>query len=486
MKREIFFVCLAIVLAALLRFYRLPTDLLFHRDQGMHALGIWQVWHEGQIKLLGHSTDVDGIYHGPWYYWLMVPAYALSGGDPLAAISWQIFLELLSLPLFYLAIKRIFNRQTAQISLILYAVSFLLLGYSRWLNNVGPLLTVVNILLWTLTKLSANSKKGHYFAIGLLCGLASQLNGAVGFALIPTVILSIRPRISVPRIIMVLLGIVVLLFPQVAFELRHNFVEIRAVLTFIRSSSGGGFSFWTLFANMKEYLHQIGYLASFQLPLIGIALFSLGIFSLRHHPQRNLVFAWLLLPPLTLALFKRGALGFFYVFNFGLALSVIAYTLQQTRRRWGLLIFLLILALNLYHGRRLLKPDNGLTPIGDANIITLQDRKYVLDFIYQTSQGKPFALWTYTLPYYQDDALLYMFVWYGQSRLGRQPLKIGGFSPADLKTPYHFYAVYEPDEARPWRLNVWLTELETNFGQPLAVYRSHGIIAAWYGQVVPK
>jgi hypothetical protein len=100
-------VVVLIILAGVLRLWRINTDLLIHFDQGLHAFGSYQIWHDHQFKLLGHQTDVDGLFHGPFYYLLMSIPYGISGGNPVNASVFQILMEMMTLPLFYLAIKKL-------------------------------------------------------------------------------------------------------------------------------------------------------------------------------------------------------------------------------------------------------------------------------------------------------------------------------------------------------------------------------------------
>src|SRR3989344_2250591 len=74
-RREILLLLGIFLLGLIPRLWRLPYDLQVHRDQGMHAQAIWNIWYEGRISLLGHSTDADGIWHGPLFYWLMTPSF---------------------------------------------------------------------------------------------------------------------------------------------------------------------------------------------------------------------------------------------------------------------------------------------------------------------------------------------------------------------------------------------------------------------------
>src|SRR4030065_2342674 len=149
-KREPLIFFIIIIAGLFLRFYKINTDLLFHRDQGLHSLAIWNVWHEHKFSLLGHPSDVDGLIHAPIYYWLMLPAYALSGGDPAVASLFQIIFEMLSLPFLYLAVKRLFSRSTALVTLTLYTFSYGLICSSRWLVNVTPILPLTNLFIYYL------------------------------------------------------------------------------------------------------------------------------------------------------------------------------------------------------------------------------------------------------------------------------------------------------------------------------------------------
>lgn len=480
MRREFFFVFLVILLAGILRLWHLDTDLLFHRDQGMHAWGVWQIWHEHNFKLLGHSTDVDGINHGPLYYWIMTPAYAVAGGNPVAASAFQVLLEILSLPLLYIAVKRIFDTTTAKLTLLLYAISFGLIGYSRWLSNVTPILPFSHLLLFLLTEKRWLKNYGYYLAVGLVAGVIAQLNEAVGFALVPTIFWILKPDLSLKKVLLVLSGIFLPALPLVLFDFRHDFITVRAILRFATSGDGTGLTLSPLLGNISTYFVQVGHIISFPVIPLAVILWVSGFALTRNHPQRRLIWSWLLLPIGVLALVKRGAFGFFFVFNFGLTVALIGWAVVKSQSRiiWGL--FLIALALNLISAFSLQKPTNGLIPIGSANLITISDRLKTVDWIYKMAGGAPFVVWIYTIPYYQDDAYSYTFAWYGQKTYRYQPLALGGFSPGEVKGAKHFFAIWEPDWDRPERLVGWLTEVKKNFGPPLSSYRSHDAAVSWH------
>jgi len=121
------------------------------------------------------------------------------------------------------------------------------------------------------------------------------------------------------------------------------------------------------------------------------------------------------------------------------------------------------------------QPTNALTPIGNANIITLQDRKNTLDWMYQQADGQPFSVWFYTIPYFQEEVWDYMFFWYGQKQYGYLPEKTSSFSPNDLQDSKTFFAVWEPDVDQPTKLSSWHQEVVSNFGNFVGEFNTHDL-----------
>src|SRR3990170_231651 len=70
-----------LLLAFLVRIYRIDSLLGFYFDQGRDANVIWDLWHKGKFFLIGPTTGIEGVFRGPWYYWLIAPFYLLARGD---------------------------------------------------------------------------------------------------------------------------------------------------------------------------------------------------------------------------------------------------------------------------------------------------------------------------------------------------------------------------------------------------------------------
>ncbi len=474
---EVITLVILLLAAFVLRSHRLTTDLLFHRDQGLHSLSIWQIWHERKISLLGHPSDVTGLIHSPVYYFLMAPAYAFFKGSPVAASLFQVSIEVLSLPFFYLAIKKLFNRKVALSTLLIYAVSYGWISYSRWLVNVTPIIPLTHLLLFFIVNdKTSKQKTWRLFAISLLVGIITQLNAAVGTFLLPLIIWLYRKPFSLKKLAIILIGFFLPALPLLVFELRHNFVLFQSFIRFSKSSDQGlGFSLSTLWGNLRVYLKELQHVFSFPLGVISTGFFVLGLFKINKNKHSGLIYSFLLIPFLSLLIFQRGAISFFYISLLPLSTAVIIYGLFQLKDKIAWLILSLVVALNIYHLPRIYQPTNALIPIGSNNLITIQDRKNIIDWVYKTADGQQFSLWYYTIPYYQEEVWDYMFLYYAQPKYGYLPEKTSGFSPNELDSSVYFYAIYEPDEDKPNRLKQWLEKTTANFGPVLDTLQSNDL-----------
>jgi 4-amino-4-deoxy-L-arabinose transferase-like glycosyltransferase len=76
------------LLAALLRLPDLATRGTWDGDQGHDMLVLRTLVRDGVVPLLGPPTSIGDVHHGAWYYYILSPAAALTGGDsPLAVVA---------------------------------------------------------------------------------------------------------------------------------------------------------------------------------------------------------------------------------------------------------------------------------------------------------------------------------------------------------------------------------------------------------------
>ena len=71
-----------------MRLVNLPTRGTWEADQGHDMLTLRVIVQDGIVPLLGPPTSIGDVHHGAWYYYLLSPAAAVTGGDsPLAVVA---------------------------------------------------------------------------------------------------------------------------------------------------------------------------------------------------------------------------------------------------------------------------------------------------------------------------------------------------------------------------------------------------------------
>ena len=65
-----------LAIALFLRVLWLPQNLFFGFEQGRDMLAVAKIINFEDLRLIGANTDVDGVFHGVFYYYFLVPIHA--------------------------------------------------------------------------------------------------------------------------------------------------------------------------------------------------------------------------------------------------------------------------------------------------------------------------------------------------------------------------------------------------------------------------
>ena len=477
-----YLVGLVVFLGIFLRVYNIPQTLLFHFDQGYHGLAIRDIWETKRIALLGHKTDVEGIFHGSFFYYLMLPLYLISGWNPAGVSSILAVLDGLTVIFIFLLGKELFSKQVGILAAGFYTVSYPLISYSRWLSNVTLIPLFSSLFFFFLLK--SYQEKIYFFPVAaLFVGIVAQLNGAIGFFLVLLLIISLfllRRKIFRTKLFFFL---TIFLFitpaiPLILFDVRHQFLVTSSILSLFsrgKTNLGAG----QFLSHFNLFQGEFTNLLSYKLPILAIILFLTVLAALFHgrktkggefKPVKTLLL-FLLVPLLGLLFYPGGIHQFFFIGILPLLVIFIAwgliYWMKVKILKPAIIVFvLLIVFVNLFYWQGFLKPGFNLIPIGTRNLITLDDRLEALDFIYKQAQGEPFQTPIYIIPYNQEQPWDYVFAWYGKKKYGYLPTKYSG------KT----FVIYEPDFDFPYRLTSWLGKIEEDHGGVISSFKAHDLI----------
>ncbi|KUK84199.1 MAG: hypothetical protein XD98_0113 [Microgenomates bacterium 39_6] len=252
-------IALLIIVSIITRSYKIHQYLFFGFEQGRDALIIKDIIDLKDFVLVGPKTDLGGIFHGAWYYYLMAPIYFIGSGSPLFASFFLIVLNSLIPVVVFLFIKRISNSTLwAFLGGVLTSISFELIDYSRWLSNVSPAGLFVSLAFISLWVYESN-KEEKFFPISVFFAvLAAQFQIILLIWFLWTyLILLITKIVKFPKIqtfIYSLIAAILLFLPMIIFNFRNQFITVQAAVTEITESQALDFNF---FESINSYVNKL-------------------------------------------------------------------------------------------------------------------------------------------------------------------------------------------------------------------------------------
>ncbi len=238
-----FIMLLAILtLASFLRFYKLDEYMIFLGDEGRDAIIVKNMWVERHFPLIGPPTSVGNIYLGPLYYYMMFVPMALTGFNPVSATVMVALIGVLTVVFVYYLGKVWFGKTAGLIASFLYAISPVTINYSKFSWNPNPLPLFALIAIFGLYRLHKGGNFNWLIFTGASLAAALQMH-YLALILIPVsaflyvfeVVKRVRAKMGMKNLISgTVFGIItflIIMSPLVWFDLRHNFLNYRAITT---------------------------------------------------------------------------------------------------------------------------------------------------------------------------------------------------------------------------------------------------------------
>lgn len=227
---------LTLFLAAILRFYRLSEYMTFLGDEGRDAIIIKDLLINHHFPLIGPPTSVGNIYLGPLYYYMMAVPMFIFSLNPASAAGMNALLGVITVGLVYYFGKTWFSKFAGTVASFLYAISPVNIIYSRssWNPNPTPLFSLLAIL--SFYKAHQTRNFNWLILTGAATAAALQMH-YLALILLPIfavlwfyeVIQKKQIPNLIPGTILGILAFILVMSPLVWFDLRHNFLNYRAI-----------------------------------------------------------------------------------------------------------------------------------------------------------------------------------------------------------------------------------------------------------------
>ena len=461
------------LLALFVRFYRQDQLLGFYYDQGRDALMARDIIKGINHPAIGPTTGIQGLYLGPFWYYLITPGYFFSKGNPATAAYFISFIESLSIPLLYFLIKKYFHQSSALLAIIFWSFSNYLVRSSRWFSNPSPIPTFALLIIYFTLEVFQNHRYYKLFIISLLLGLSLQLEAASAIFFIPSLLLfslinyKTLKKTPPKHYLYSVIAFFATLLPQLAFEIKNNFPVTKTFFAFLSGSvnttSGKSWGIPDLIfiQDRTKFYYQVFFtkldtnLTPFSLILLSI--FILGIINLllqhRHKLFVQLSLIWLFIPLLILFFFQGnyGTLYDYYLTGFFPAFTILFSLSIFASKKLYLNLILALLAFAIFtKGNYIYLRDYLIAGVDGPTHISLGNQSQALKYVCQNSP-QDYNLNVYVPPI-TPHTYNYLMDWYQDQEICHPP---------SHENQSRIFSLYEVDLNNPQNLDNWLKSQDT-------------------------
>lgn len=480
-----------ILILFLALFLRLPPVLQdyfpFVFDMGRDMVWVRDMVTLRRPYLIGPWSSIAGVYFGPaWYYLLTIP-FLLTNGDPRGSVFLVLFLNLLTIYLAFVFGKKIQGRRFGLLLAFLLTICPIMINISGFAFHAN-LLPFTNLLfIYSLYQVLGGEKKFLMLA-ALMTSLNFHFEPATAIFTTLTLLVFLilqfkKQKLKIKELVLPLIIFALPFTPQVIFELRHDFLQSRALLSYFKGenqSLGGRLSLGPRILNRFIKFGEVfsGVVSSPKilglLWLVVIGYLAWQLYKKEKGRMKDLIFVLglnLLVPFLGFTfLFTPELKGWYlyglnviYVFLLALVLDFLMRKNKDSLRLFFLLLFLLF----LINANPILKLKDFLEGYQVDRPEILANQKKALDWVYEDAQGQPFKVYVYTPPIY-DYHYQYLIFWYGRKKFAYLPIEYS-YLPGEsgyLNFKEHYvnpspqetdlvYLLIEPDKVKQ-RVEGWL------------------------------
>lgn len=444
-KKTVYFLAAFVFVGLVLRLIY-PNTITFFYDQARDAFASLNIILNKDIKIIGPSTDIPGLFHGPLYWYMLSPIYYLFKGNVVAARVFLILISLLNIPVVYLLAKKIFKKnEIALLGALFFAVSFEAVQYSRWLSNPSPAVLTINLTFLGL----------WLFLSGQIIGFPLTLLGwslSIHFQfflvyqlvfIIPVVALAIHKNkyrlkdLFNKKNIILFLVTFLILSPFAAAQIKFKFMGIRSLIAFLLSGKSGQTPLIVkldkyikyLLLNVKNNVVSVEHLWLQIIMIFGVI--ALIFLFFKHKKDRLGIFfltIWFF-SPIFVYLIEGTTAYFLNIGNSTPLIILCSYLIFSLYRKNFLskgLVLLVVGAILVSNVFLIIKENkSGETLFTVQSRIILPREKEVVEWIYRKSKNEPFAIDCVTNPLFINATWSYLFSWYGKSKYHYLPSWLG-------------------------------------------------------------
>lgn len=235
------FLIAIIVAAAILRFYKLPERQYWMIDEERDAFIVKKMLINRHPTLIGGALP-GGFYLAPGYFYISAFFYYLTNLNPVGLGYIITAINVISIPIMFLVIKKMFNINVAILASIFYTFSYLTVIYNRtwWPLALSPIVSIVSY--FSLFKIIKDKNLNWLIplTIALIVGIQSDPSSFSILTATIVIFLLFKVPFKNPKTLLAILAFFLSHIPLLIFDLRHDFLNTKAIIKFFSGGTGAG------------------------------------------------------------------------------------------------------------------------------------------------------------------------------------------------------------------------------------------------------
>src|SRR3989344_2974546 len=211
----------------------LSNSFAFTYDVGRDMLAVENIVVNHKITLIGQTTGVEGIFYGPWWYFILSVPFFIFSGNPQGIAFFIGLVGITTIISGYVVGKKIGGVFLGLIfSSFISISSIMVLSSSQiWNPNLIPFFVLLIFLVFYIFSSDSKpkaSKTKYLLLLGLLLGTIIDMEIVFGTLLFlsacTALIFIFRKKIRIKEVPFFVLGLLFIFSPRIIFELRHDFL----------------------------------------------------------------------------------------------------------------------------------------------------------------------------------------------------------------------------------------------------------------------
>lgn len=356
----------------------LHGDIGYNTDVGRDLLILQDIVNTHKLPLIGPHSGLGGLFHGPLWPYINLSAFVLGNGNPIAIGWFWVFLVSCSVFATYIVGKKVFNQYVGLFSALI--LSLISVGYSDSLLNPFGAVIFSPLFFYFLYKYVKTMKVGYLILAVFTIGILIQFEIVFGGPILILSLIFLLVFLFKKKKLKHLLSMFVLVIPlstYIIFELRHNFLQLRSIVSQAGVQTGSGkMAFTAILQNRVDgFLHAI--LSIPNVPtLLTIAVIILFVFigfkSLRDkklkYREFYLLFTYFYLGYWPLTFYLKGEVMGYHVLPFApVALIILSSAYLLIRKEIFLIIFFFVLLFGFFAAKNKLDNFSSITGNGTGS-----------------------------------------------------------------------------------------------------------------------